>query len=104
MTDAGSVLPPATLRVQDAARALGLDIAAREMADSTRTAEDAAAACGVTVGQIVKSLVFLGAQDAAAHFTGRALHDWKTALFLERFIDRWLASDLRGVPARQAAE
>lgn len=63
MTDAGSTLPPATLRVQDAARALGLEIAAREMADSTRTAEDAAAACGVTVGQIVKSLVFLGAQS-----------------------------------------
>jgi GMP synthase (glutamine-hydrolysing) len=45
-----------------------------------------------------------GAQDAAEHFTGRALHDWKTALFLERFIDCWLGSDPRGVPARQAAE
>ena len=33
------------------------------MPDSTRTAEEAAAACGVTVGQIVKSLVFLGAQS-----------------------------------------
>src|SRR5437763_1614622 len=48
-------------KVQDAARALGLEIEVREMAESTRTAEDAAAACGVTVGQIVKSLVFLGA-------------------------------------------
>jgi prolyl-tRNA editing enzyme YbaK/EbsC (Cys-tRNA(Pro) deacylase) len=36
-------------------------VAVREMAQSTRSAEDAAAACGVTVGQIVKSLVFLGA-------------------------------------------
>jgi prolyl-tRNA editing enzyme YbaK/EbsC (Cys-tRNA(Pro) deacylase) len=34
------------------------------MADSTRTAEDAAAACGCTVGQIVKSLVFRAADDA----------------------------------------
>lgn len=63
MTDAGSVLPPAALRVQEAALKLGLTVEAREMADSTRTAEDAAAACGVTVGQIVKSLVFLGAQS-----------------------------------------
>jgi prolyl-tRNA editing enzyme YbaK/EbsC (Cys-tRNA(Pro) deacylase) len=31
------------------------------MAASTRTAAEAAAACGVTVGQIVKSLVFVGA-------------------------------------------
>jgi prolyl-tRNA editing enzyme YbaK/EbsC (Cys-tRNA(Pro) deacylase) len=54
-------LPASARKVQEAAHALGLDIEVREMADSTRTAEDAAAACGVTVGQIVKSLVFLGA-------------------------------------------
>jgi prolyl-tRNA editing enzyme YbaK/EbsC (Cys-tRNA(Pro) deacylase) len=33
------------------------------MEKPTRTAEEAAAACGVTVGQITKSLVFLGAQS-----------------------------------------
>ena len=49
-------------RVQDEARRLALDVTVREMPASTRTAEEAAAACGVTVGQIVKSLVFLGAQ------------------------------------------
>jgi prolyl-tRNA editing enzyme YbaK/EbsC (Cys-tRNA(Pro) deacylase) len=49
-------------KVQDEARRLALDVAVREMPASTRTAEEAAAACGVTVGQIVKSLVFLGAQ------------------------------------------
>jgi prolyl-tRNA editing enzyme YbaK/EbsC (Cys-tRNA(Pro) deacylase) len=53
-------LPASAQRVQDAATALGLTIAVREMTGSTRTAEEAAAACGVTVGQIVKSLVFLG--------------------------------------------
>jgi prolyl-tRNA editing enzyme YbaK/EbsC (Cys-tRNA(Pro) deacylase) len=63
MTDTAPALPAAALRVQEAGQKLGLDIAPREMADSTRTAEDAAAACGVTVGQIVKSLVFLGAQS-----------------------------------------
>jgi prolyl-tRNA editing enzyme YbaK/EbsC (Cys-tRNA(Pro) deacylase) len=54
-------LPPSAQKVQDAARALGLDVTVREMAQPTRTAEEAAAACGVTVGQIVKSLVFTGA-------------------------------------------
>ena len=55
-----SELPPSAQKFQDSANALGLDIAVREMAESTRTAEEAAAACGVTVGQIVKSLIFLG--------------------------------------------
>jgi prolyl-tRNA editing enzyme YbaK/EbsC (Cys-tRNA(Pro) deacylase) len=49
-------------KVQDEARRLALDVSVREMPASTRTAEEAAAACGVTVGQIIKSLVFLGAQ------------------------------------------
>ncbi len=57
MTD----LPPAALRVADAARDLGLDVEVRVMPASTRTAADAAAACGTTVAQIVKSLVFAGA-------------------------------------------
>jgi prolyl-tRNA editing enzyme YbaK/EbsC (Cys-tRNA(Pro) deacylase) len=56
-------LPPSALKVQAAAQALGLDIAVREMSQSTRTAEEAAAACGVGVGQIVKSLVFTGASS-----------------------------------------
>ena len=56
-----SELPPSAQRVQDAATALGLDVVVAEMTQPTRTAEEAAAACGVTVGQIVKSLVFLGA-------------------------------------------
>ena len=42
------------------------------------------------------------AQAAAEHFAGRALHDWKTAIFLEAFLDRWLASDRR--EHREAAE
>ena len=42
-----------------------------------------------------------GGQAAAQHFEGRALHDWKTAAFLDAFLDLWLASDGRG--ARQGA-
>jgi prolyl-tRNA editing enzyme YbaK/EbsC (Cys-tRNA(Pro) deacylase) len=56
-----SSLPPSAMKVQEAARALGLTVEVREMSQSTRTAEEAAAACGVGVGQIVKSLVFTGA-------------------------------------------
>jgi prolyl-tRNA editing enzyme YbaK/EbsC (Cys-tRNA(Pro) deacylase) len=51
------------MKVQAAAEALGLTISVREMSQSTRTAEEAAAACGVGVGQIVKSLVFTGASS-----------------------------------------
>jgi prolyl-tRNA editing enzyme YbaK/EbsC (Cys-tRNA(Pro) deacylase) len=37
----------------------GLSVQIRELPDSTRTAKEAAAACGCDVGQIVKSLVFV---------------------------------------------
>ena len=49
---------PNAERVADAARDLGLEVEVREFPDGTRTAADAAAAIGVEVGQIVKSLVF----------------------------------------------
>ena len=45
-------------RVADTAEQLGLNIELRVMGQSTRTAEDAARACGCDVAQIVKSLVF----------------------------------------------
>jgi prolyl-tRNA editing enzyme YbaK/EbsC (Cys-tRNA(Pro) deacylase) len=49
---------PNAERVAEAARSLGLDVEVREFPEGTRTAEDAASAIGVEVGQIVKSLVF----------------------------------------------
>ena len=36
-----------------------------------------------------------GMQPADEHFTGRALHDWQTARFLDSFLDHWLATDRR---------
>jgi len=54
-----TALPASTQRVVDAAHALGLEIEVREFPEGTRTAEDAARAVGVTVGQIVKTLIFL---------------------------------------------
>jgi prolyl-tRNA editing enzyme YbaK/EbsC (Cys-tRNA(Pro) deacylase) len=47
-------------RVIAAAADSGLDIKVRRMGASTRTAEQAAAQCGCSVAQIVKSLVFSG--------------------------------------------
>jgi len=54
------------LRVADAAREFGLEIALRVMPASTRTAEEAAAACQCSVGEIVKSLVFRGVESGKA--------------------------------------
>jgi prolyl-tRNA editing enzyme YbaK/EbsC (Cys-tRNA(Pro) deacylase) len=60
MTDASGALPASAQKVQDEAQRLSLSVSVVEMADSTRTAEDAAAACGCEVAQIVKSLIFRG--------------------------------------------
>lgn len=49
----------AVARVVEALRVAGVDAPVTEFSESTRTAEEAAAAVGATVGQIVKSLVFL---------------------------------------------
>ncbi len=54
---------PAAARVRSALEALGVRSDVIEMADSARTAAEAAAACGVAVGQIVKSLVFLAGDE-----------------------------------------
>lgn len=45
-------------RVEEDAKAKGLTIEVRLMPDSTRTAGEAAAACGCSEAQIVKSLIF----------------------------------------------
>ena len=54
-------LPPSAAKVRNAALHAGLSIDIEVHAQSTRTAEEAAAACGCAVGQIVKSLIFRGA-------------------------------------------
>jgi Cys-tRNA(Pro) deacylase len=49
---------PNVVRVVEAGRALGVDVQPRRFPEGTKTAQDAANAIGVGVGQIVKSLVF----------------------------------------------
>ncbi len=51
-------LHPNVQRVVEAGAARGLTIEPRQFPDGTKTAQDAATAIGVEVGQIVKSLIF----------------------------------------------
>ncbi len=54
---------PTATKVQERLHARGLDVEVQVLPDSTRTAAEAAAACGCDVGQIVKSLVFVRGED-----------------------------------------
>ena len=58
VSDATSPLHRNVVRVVEAARERGLEITPRSFPEGTKTAADAAAAIGVHVGQIVKSLIF----------------------------------------------
>jgi prolyl-tRNA editing enzyme YbaK/EbsC (Cys-tRNA(Pro) deacylase) len=57
-------LSKSVARVEEAAARLGLAVEVRRLGNS-RTAEDAARACGCEVGQIIKSLVFRGDNSGA---------------------------------------
>jgi prolyl-tRNA editing enzyme YbaK/EbsC (Cys-tRNA(Pro) deacylase) len=59
-------LHPTALKVQARLRELGLEVEVIVLPGSTRTAADAAAACGCELGQIVKSLVFADAASGEA--------------------------------------
>jgi prolyl-tRNA editing enzyme YbaK/EbsC (Cys-tRNA(Pro) deacylase) len=50
---------PTAAKLQERLAARGLDVEVQVLPDSTRTAAEAAAACGCELGQIVKSLVFV---------------------------------------------
>ena len=63
MSNAPQSLPASAGRVQQALAALGSAARVREMPASTRTAAEAAAACGCAEGAIVKSLIFRGAES-----------------------------------------
>lgn len=54
-------LHPTAAKVQERLRERGLAVSVRVLPDSTRTAAEAAAACGCELGQIVKSLGFVDA-------------------------------------------
>jgi len=66
MAEEPGTLPPSAQRVQAALFAAGVDARVVELAIAARTAAQAAAALGVDVGQIAKSLVFRAAQSGRA--------------------------------------
>ena len=79
-------------QVADAARALGLEIEVRAFPQGTRTAEDAAAAVGCDVAQIVKSLVFVVDDEPVVALVGGA----------DRLDEHKLAAAAGGTGARRA--
>ena len=56
-------LKPSVGKVQQALKSMGLGAEVMEFPKSTRTAVEAAAAIGTTVGQIAKSLVFMAGDE-----------------------------------------
>lgn len=67
----GAKLHANVVKVIDAGRDLGLTIETVHFPDGTKTAADAAAAIGVHVGQIVKSLIFaVDGQVVLAYVSG----------------------------------
>jgi len=53
-----TTLHPTTARLSARLEAMGLEVELRQLPESSRTAPEAASACGCELGQIVKSLVF----------------------------------------------
>lgn len=64
---------PTTAAFVDAAAGLGIRVEPRTFPEGTRTADDAAAAIGVDVGQIVKSLAFRAVRADGSGFVVMAL-------------------------------
>jgi prolyl-tRNA editing enzyme YbaK/EbsC (Cys-tRNA(Pro) deacylase) len=64
---------PTTAAFVDAAAGLGVRVEPRTFPEGTRTAEDAADAIGVHVGQIVKSLAFRAVRPDGSGFVVMAL-------------------------------
>lgn len=105
MNDRGSEMGVAALssmeRVMADAERLGLGIEVRTLSQSTRTAEDAALACGCNVAQIVKSLVFVDSHRDAlvlllvsgAHQVDFAHIEADTGLLLARCDARRVRAD-----------
>lgn len=82
-------------KVTAAAEELGLPVVVREFPDGTRTADDAAQAIGCTVGQIVKSLVFVldGAPVVALVSGSNRLDEARLAAALDGHVVRRADAD-----------
>jgi prolyl-tRNA editing enzyme YbaK/EbsC (Cys-tRNA(Pro) deacylase) len=96
--DSGAVTDdthPANQRVREAAEQRGVTIEIVSFDESTHTAQEAADAIGVALGQIVKSLVFMAPADPA-----REDGQWEPVIALVRGNDRVDMAKLASVSAR----
>ena len=57
------MLSPSAQKVQEILQKLGVSCVVMELPESTRTAPEAAKAAGCSLGQIVKSLIFIGGKS-----------------------------------------
>ncbi len=94
-------LKPAAQRVQDALSDKGLAAEVRHMPQATRSAQDAAAACGCSVGQIVKSLVFRGAASGTPYLLlvsgANRVNEAGVAALIGEALRRTDAQDVRAI-------
>jgi prolyl-tRNA editing enzyme YbaK/EbsC (Cys-tRNA(Pro) deacylase) len=91
-------------RVVDAAARKGVDLDVRVFTESTHTAEDAAAAVGADLGQIVKSLVFLASGNDGSPEAILCLVSGPNRVDLARLAAVTGARDVRRATAREANE
>lgn len=95
---------PAIQRVMEAAERRGVTLELRTFPESTHTAEQAARAVGASLGQIVKSLVFVTARDDGSLEPILCLVSGPNRVDVARlgaFVGR---SDVRRASAREANE
>ncbi|HTS15470.1 MAG TPA: YbaK/EbsC family protein [Candidatus Sulfotelmatobacter sp.] len=99
-----SEIPAAHQRVLDAAARKGVTLDIVTFPDSTHTAADAAAALGVELGQIVKSLVFVAPDDAGELTPYLALTSGANRVDIGRLAAVVGESGMRRASAREANE
>ncbi len=95
---------PAIQRVLDAAARKGVTLAVTVFPASTHTAEDAAAAVGAELGQIVKSLVFVAVTDNGSPDPVLCLVSGANRVDLARLAAVTGKGDIRRATAREANE
>jgi prolyl-tRNA editing enzyme YbaK/EbsC (Cys-tRNA(Pro) deacylase) len=90
-------MKPSVQRVVAALAAAGVQVEIVEFAESTRTAEEAAAAVGTTVERIVKSLVFMAADEPLLALVsgGNRLDTARLSAHLGRHVRRASADEAR---------
>ncbi|HZS86048.1 MAG TPA: YbaK/EbsC family protein [Chloroflexota bacterium] len=90
-------MKPSVQRVVAALAAAGVQVEIVEFAESTRTAEEAAAAVGTTVERIVKSLVFMAADEPLLALVsgGNRLDTVRLSAHLGRHVRRASADEAR---------